>query len=234
MSDDIASADYKVRRLKKWLKNFTCSIDIDRIARLAIRTGSTDVANYLITNQAADLKRKDIVGRSAVFYAIGTRDLAVLDHVANVVGRDFFRVEMARADVDGRTVVHHAATTKSVELVEYCLAMADSDQPTPGNLKEQPKAGPLWLDKTQEVELLIMARWRLQQYRDLPICATTYSYNSDVALSIYHGNCFSSTVFKVDDLQNGSKALGENMKKARERGKGHWLHIPWTNVSSDL
>ena len=231
---ELITDDEKIKRLEEWFKNFTSSIDIDRIARLAIWTRSTGVVDFLVTHRAADLKRKDIMGRSAVFYAVATKDLAMLHHVADVVGQDFFRAELTRADAYGRTPVHYVATTDYVELVEYCLAMANSDHSDPAALTEEQKNGTLSDDARQQVSLLIMAKWRLQRYRDLPICAMKCLYKTDETLHVNDRYYFLPRVFKIDDLQNESKDLGEHMKQAREKGQMHWLHIPWTNVSSNL
>lgn len=204
-------------------KNVT--VDIDRVARFAILAGWLIVAKDLVDEKGANLESRDVLGRSAIFYAAKSRNSSMLKYVGGIVGNDTLREEMSHHDTYGATPLHCAVMLPSRENAEFCLAAgADPDART----KADKSAVDLLLETTDcdqhnHIRLLLTLNAQLKSYLEIPIYVEGYEGYWKQG----------SDLFKINELQSDEGPLSSMLDRTSspDHESLAWIHIPWTNVS---
>ena len=196
-----------IPRLNAWIQTFrerNVPVDIDRITRFAIFRGRDKLARHLVETEHAKLKQKDKLGRSAIFYAAGRNDPAMLKYINSELDATTFQEELSRPDVNNRTPWYYAVMFESSANVTFCLATgARPDDATVALASSSDSGKP---DQRTQIRLLFTLYNQLNAYLTFPVYAESISKS------------------ELSDVQHMT-AL-----KSAERDLT-WIHIPWTNVS---
>ncbi|KAI2603692.1 hypothetical protein GGR54DRAFT_458835 [Hypoxylon sp. NC1633] len=153
------NTSYDEEQLKSWIQGCRSSnvnLDINRIARYAVRYDKTDAVRYLVDHEEADLTKQDILGRSAIFYAMGyhglqnqSTDISLLQYISVKISdqiKDESQVQDLLNQTDtynGRTALHYAVENMNLTGAELLLAkkadpaIRDKQQKKPIDLLEQ-------------------------------------------------------------------------------------------------
>jgi hypothetical protein len=202
----------KLNRLKTWLRKIrrTMAVDIDRVARYAVLKGCREVVTYLSDREKADLKSRDVLGRSAIFYAASCMEFPMLETVTSIVGDQIVQAEMDRHDSCGFYPLHYAVEFSSIEVIEFCLLHgADVDTLSLGLLARL--AEPAF-------SVLLELYRRPRPYLEYPIHIVSYGRRSKV--------------WGYEKIKGVQAFLVTEARKTTTNAKSvTWIHVPWTNVS---
>lgn len=207
-----------VEGLKQWIQEFrrsNISVDINRITRYATKRRREEFVKYLVEEEGAKLEQKDKLGRSTIFYAIGSFDSTnMVEYICGKMGTETFQEEMSHQDVDKRTPWYYAATSASIANVEYCLAAGARPNDLEVTMLE--KAPLTWEESKHPSQLLLILilYTHLQSYLDFPIYTEIRDKN----------NLPDTKLLKIRELHANPGLLPHSRGQA-------WIHIPWTNVS---
>lgn len=212
--------DENIPRLEEWIQKFrkrNVPVDINRITHCAIFKGRDELVKHLVENEHAKLKQKDKLGRSAIFYAAGRNDPAMLEYIGSELGATTFQGELSRPDVDKRTPSYYAAKFLCVSNVIFCLAAGARPDDATVALASGPESE--MPGRMKQIRLLFTLYNQLDPYLTFPV----YTESSG-----YSGKEIDHSTFSISEMQTNRgplTALGS------AKGGLIWIHIPWTNVS---
>ena len=210
-----------------WLDRLV-TVDIDRVLRYAILANRPRVVEYLLGNTRASVMSRDILDRTALFYAVSMRTTTtVLDLTINSMGeRSTMYSELERQDLYGNTVAYYAAISPAVQNLEsLLLACYDADLRTRIAQDTFSRLQGKGLSSTDCVFILLLYG-TLQRWLNFPVYV---QHDADkMTGGSYRG------VFTVGDLHAQFAHLNTFLESGRYSDQVPnsliWIHMPWTNV----
>lgn len=204
--ENLASWIQECRRLK-------LNLDIHRVARFAVYCGHLLAVKHLVEKEGADLTRRDVMDRSAIFYALPRccASAPMLEYVLAKMHNGSTITDLNRKDREHRTPLHYAAIGENVDCVELLFALdanieiKDRDGKTPKDLIS-PNRGDIMLLFAFKKLLQLCPEFTYADY-------SPYETNSYLSLE----------TLQVNTEPNECRVARENIPFT-------WLHIPWTNV----
>ncbi|KAI0533739.1 hypothetical protein GGR58DRAFT_505980 [Xylaria digitata] len=100
--------------------------DVDRLARYAVYNNKLDLVKYLVEHNRANLTRRDILGRSAIFYALSPlSDIRILKYVVSEMRYKSTLEELNHKETENEeTPLHRAVSEGNTGAVEFLLALS--------------------------------------------------------------------------------------------------------------
>ncbi|KAI1112388.1 hypothetical protein F5Y14DRAFT_422023 [Nemania sp. NC0429] len=207
--------------IAEWIeacRSLKLELDIDRLARFAVYRNSLAVLAHLVEHEDADLTRRDILGRSAIFYAMRRfPDRQMLMYVALKMRQGSTLTDLDHQDANrGRTPLHYAVTLDSLDAVELLLAM-DANTEIKCKSGKKPRD---FLGRTYPFETIHLS-WcmgLLFEFKTL-LQYQTRIYKKDFGINLSEQS--------LGQLQDDLKLTATEPIESNDTQT--WLHIPWTN-----
>ncbi|KAI1653919.1 hypothetical protein F4813DRAFT_373216 [Daldinia decipiens] len=179
-------------------------LDINRLVRFAIRRDYLLIVKYLVEEENADLTRRDIFDRYAIFY-LRNPSPELLEYLSK---HDCFTVEhLNYLDKKKWSPLHYAVKNSNFHHIKHLLIMGANAE-----MENFDHKMPIELIDTNGYRwrrnMLLFAFWKLRQL---------YPHLTNVPFHDSHGNI----VTKQLDIHPDFRLF--------EGGGVNWCHIPWTN-----
>ena len=188
------------------------AIDFGRLVRCAVSNGKLRMCKHLVEYHGADLRSRDILGRSPIIYAFirGSGSTEILDYFADEMSQKALQSELNHQDAFGRTALHYASYQENSDALHFCIKQGCDPSICENNgnsLWQIPSKGG-W--KSDNTWLTILLYTHLKAHLNLPI---------------YFSGVFEDrkeVIMRISDLNHTVGHIeGRHMQ---------WVHIPCTDV----
>ncbi len=224
--------------VKSWIakrRSDNIEVDVSRLARFVIFLNLLPVVRYLVEQEEADLRKRDLPGRSAIFYAVAANDLQMWKYLATPSPNGYGLYDKDRRDLQSMTPLHWATSLWKDDSVEFLLAQgAGTDFWEKNDSQPDSNFGGM----TRSSRLLFAIQDLSRSYPDLQIQASYLPGPSPIGDEEAARPTEDVQVqFKQKQLREVQRDLLAPLEEEPDplltnmKGSKLWLHLEETNVS---
>ena len=194
-------------------------IDIGRLLRCAVDNGILEMCKHLVEHHGADLRSRDLLGKSPIIYAFGAwhESKAIITYLTSKLSAETLQSELNHQDAFGRTALHYAIYKGNEDTMQFCFERGSDPSIRVNSGKSIWQILRTWNETDNGCKLTILLYTHMKAHLNLPLFFFT---GSDL---FGRGKVINKGV----PLEKISSILKMHRTEDMHRMQlMHWMHIP--------